>query len=166
MGDSPEENIMSDERPEFVLFQVLPDLLKINALFKNLMKEIDTDDLSEAIRKINSGQARIVPASTWSIENSWWKVDKDATGKELDVAYISFQDLGFTAMATMADYRRAAQKLGLDFCPYEVAPPAESGKGYVKVILCEDVYLTKHKDTELYSKAVRFALCRPHKKQV
>lgn len=158
-----ETSAASEERPAFVLAQVLSGTGPLNALLKNLMKQMDTDDPFEAMRKINSGEARAIPATSWSIENAWWTVQKDANGKEWDVAYFSIRDLGIKKLSTLFEVREAAKALGLDFCSYDVAPPAEWGKGYVKVVLCEDVFLTKHKETEQYSPSITFALCRPHK---
>jgi len=68
---------------EYIIAQVLPGLGRLNALVKNIMRQIGTDDPEEAIRLVNSGEWIISkPVCNWREEDG--------------VIYLTFISNGFT----------------------------------------------------------------------
>jgi hypothetical protein len=73
------------EKPIMVLEGALPGLGRLNALVKNLMRQIGTDDPNEAIKCINSGEWVLTRrASRWREENGviYFTVTSDGTSGE------------------------------------------------------------------------------------
>jgi len=55
------------EKHDFLIEKVLPDLGKLNALLKNQTSQMDIKDPNEMVRRINSGEWKVVPV----IKNYW-----------------------------------------------------------------------------------------------
>jgi hypothetical protein len=52
---------IQQEKPQFLIQEVLPGLTKLNALVKNIMRQTGVDDPNKAIRLVNSGEFVVVP---------------------------------------------------------------------------------------------------------